>query len=378
MTIDRRQLLAGMAGVLGAAPFAAGSPAARPAATRVELTIRGSRVPRTFSITPVVYDGKWNWKEQPLDQKGYLDPREFDVRAGIRWRSDGQTRNLKGSTLVPCAFPEQEVLNWQIEKPEGCEARVQPLSDTAAQLQMAAPGIRPGETITVAVVARVRLFRFCPHYSADQFADGQEYPQAIRDHYLGNSPGIRCEMPGVRELVKSITSRHDPPWQRARRFFDWAWDNIEGLPGKYTSVQAAIRNGRGDCEERAGVFVALCRANGIPARLVLVPNHCWAEFCLINQDGEACWIPAHTAAYNWFGWTGTHELVLQKGDRIDQPGKDKTVRLVEDWYQFQGRRPIIEYFGELVPVEGPGQRVRNRQGGWDLAGEHPENRFFRD
>ncbi len=344
---------------------------------RSQVRHTGSITPRTHSITPVVFDGIWNWREEPAGESGYLDPREFEIKAGIRWISEGEARNLRGSTPVPIAFPEQELSDVRIENPEDCAAKVVALGETAAQLQVHAPVIRHGQTITATVIGRVKLYRHCPHYSAEQFPAGGVVPPEIAADAIGNSPGIRCETTAVRRLAEEISSRHDLPWNRARKFFDWVWENIEGHPGAYTSVEAALKHRCGDCEERAGVFVALCRAAEIPARLVLVPNHCWAEFCLIDGDGAAHWIPAHTAAYNWFGWTGAHELVLQKGDRIHQPGSDSTVRLVSDWWSYEGRKPRIEYFGELTPVEGPGKRVKNAQGGWDLDGGHPDDRFLR-
>ena len=62
------------------------------------------------------------------------------------------------------------------------------------------------------------------------------------------------------------------------------------------------------------------RENGI---LKPMAFHNWAEFYLLDEQGEGHWIPAHTAAYSWFGWTGAHELVIQKGDNIRPPHNRK-------------------------------------------------------
>ena len=86
----------------------------------------------------------------------------------------------------------------------------------------------------------------------------------------------------------------------------------------------SLRRRTGDCEELAGIFVALCRSAGIPARLVWVPNHNWAEFYLTDHEGQGHWIPAHTSCYTWFGWTGVHELVIQKGDRLSVPHEKRS------------------------------------------------------
>lgn len=336
-----------------------------------------SRDPVSHSITPVLFDGKWNWKTQPEDQQGYLDPREFDLEIGLRWKSQGNARNVQGSTPVPVNLPGQEISDLKIEASDRCSAIIAPLTANAAQLQVHAAALAPRETVEAVVRCKVKLFRFCPKYTADQFPDRQDLPDEIRKEGLGNSPGIRADLKELRDIVETETSRHDHPWSKAEKFFRWTIGHIAGEPMAYTSVEKALKFRKGDCEERAGVFVALCRAAGIPARLVLVPNHCWAEFCLLDKDSLPHWIPAHTAAYDWFGWTGAHELVLQKGDRIWQPGSDKTVRLVTDWYSGEGRKPEVEYFASLIPAEGPGKRKKNELGGWDLVCDHPDAQLVR-
>ena len=156
--------------------------------------------------------------------------------------------------------------------------------------------------------------------------------------------------------------------------------------GSYTNVIIALRDHVGDCEERAAVFVALCRAAEIPARLVWVPNHNWAEFYLADEKGEGHWIPAHTSCYSWFGWTGVHELVLQKGDSIRIPELPKPQRLLEDWLRRSGTKPEARYFAYLRPLPpkesensdpGPGERSKSAGGEWLRKGKYAEEKFVR-
>ncbi len=376
MTISRRNVLIAGATTVGLSTAKFASPSWQFAA--------GSKDQTVHSITPVTGDGKFIWNEQPTEEPGpVVDGQEFDVSVGIRWRSAGDAREVKSTTVAPVAFPEQEILNVEIEKSDGCEARLVQLSETAGQLQVYAPTLARDQVVEAVAKYRMKLYRFCPQYQKDQFPKDQTVTKAIRDHALGNSPGIRCDFSALKEIANSIASRHAHPWEKAENFHAWVWENIAGIPGKYTSVRDAIKTRKGDCEERAGVFIAMCRAVGIPARLVWVPNHSWAEFCLFDHDGMAHWIPAHTAAYSWFGWTGIQELVLQKGDRIHQVGRDAVVRLVADWYSFGGRKPAIEFTASLTPVTtdtqaaGPGKRQKNKNGGWDLLDTHPGDKHLR-
>lgn len=381
MHASRRRFLAAGVTVAAGATAVASARCLRPFDPRARhgLALHGEscRPPVTHSITPVVFDGKWLWDEQPADQRGYVDPRPFRVRSGIRWRSNGHARNLRATTVVPAPQPGQDFEEPQVTCSPGCEAKIVPLDDSVAQLQVFAPAIRPDQELVAQFESVVTLSRYCPHFTQEMFPDPQSVPSEFRKRWTGNSPGIRVESRAVKALAAELCSRHEHPWQSAMRFFEWVWQNIAGRPGAYTSVAEALETRQGDCEERAGTFVALCRSIEIPARLVLVPNHCWAEFCLFDESGTPQWIPAHTAAYNWFGWTGTHELTLQKGDRIWQPGTDKYVRLVSDWYAYEGRKPAIEYFGELIPETGPGTRTKNAAGGWDRVDSHPDDRLLR-
>jgi len=189
----------------------------------------------------------------------------------------------------------------------------------------------------------------------------------------------------VRDMAESLSGQIDHPWDQAAAFHDWVRENIDTRQGAFTSVTRALRDRVGDCEERAAVFVAFCRAVGIPARLVWVPNHNWAEFYLTDYDGRGHWIPAHTSAYSYFGWTGAHEMVLQKGDQIEVPEKKKTVRLLPDWAQWSGRRPRLRFTAELTPLAagtaadpGPGARRKDEKGEWLVLGTHPLDKQLRD
>jgi hypothetical protein len=121
-----------------------------------------------------------------------------------------------------------------------------------------------------------------------------------------------------------------------------------------------------------------------------VPNHNWAEFYLTDKEGEGHWIPAHTACYHWFGWTGAHELVIQKGDRVTPVHERRPQRLLEDWLQWSGKRPDSRFVAELKPLPseettdstaladvGPGARSKTASGEWKLVGAHPLDKFMR-
>lgn len=340
--------------------------------------------PSAFSVTPVVGDGKWVWTEPPSEE-GYLEPRDYELKVGIQIQGTGDAGQLKATTPVPVAFPEQAINNSRMHT-DGCQAGLRQVSSEAAQLILTAPSIARHQLIAASVTMQLTLYKSYQGYSAERFPASQpKPPKGFRKQYLYDSPGIQTRLPEVRKLSEEVASGHEHPWHRAEAFYAWVRENITARIGNYTSVKRALRDRIGDCEERAAVFVALCRAANIPARLVWVPNHNWAEFLLVDDQGTGHWIPVHTAAYTWFGWTGAHELVLQKGDNIRVPEKRKPQRLSRDWAQWIGARPRASFLAELRPLPtaadedpGPGARRKNTRGEWELQHHHELDGQLRD
>ncbi|MCI0359366.1 MAG: transglutaminase domain-containing protein [Planctomycetaceae bacterium] len=346
-----------------------------------------TRLPATHSVIPVVGDGKWIWTEPPKNQTGYLEPRSYDLNIGVELQGEGSATGIEASTPVPVAHPEQAIDDVQIDA-ENCQAKIQTLGEGAAQLVLAAPGIVRGQIVRAVARYRLTLKKQYLAFERDQFpAEQPEPPVEIRKLYLHDSPGIQTSSPLVRKLSAALRAESSQvhPWDLATKFYSWGREHIEPKRGPFIGVVNALRRRTGDCEELAGVFVALCRSIGIPARLVWVPNHNWAEFYLTNDAGQGHWIPAHTSCYSWFGWTGVHELVIQKGDRLSVPYEAKLQRLIADWGQWSGKKPKMRFIADLKPLPpdgqtddaGPGARSKHESGEWKLAGDHPMQRYMR-
>lgn len=336
-----------------------------------------------YSVVPVVGDGHWIWTKPPDGPTGYLDTRSFRTQIDIELRGHGQAANLVATTVLPIACPEQQIEQEQVLG-NGCLATIRAVGECARQLVLQTPQLAAGQVVRATWKAVVRLSKQYHAYSQESFPQRQVVPADVRRLYLGDSPGIQTRIPEVRTVLAELSEGVEHPWEQAARFANWTRRNIKPQPGRFTSVQCALTSRRGDCEEMSAVFVALCRAAGIPARLVWVPNHNWAEFFLTDEQGTGHWIPAHTACYHWFGWTGAHELVLQKGDRLRVPQRAGLFRLLEDWMLWMGKRPAVEYQAEMTPLPpspgedaGPGARRKLPTGEWQLAGNHAMDRYLR-
>ena len=104
--------------------------------------------------------------------------------------------------------------------------------------------------------------------------------------------------------------------------YDWVRTNIQFVDNQGlepVDTLTTLEREHGDCDEMSCLFIALCRAAGIPARLVQVPGHVYAEFHLLDAEGNGHWFPCQLAGTRAFGQMPEHRPVLQKGDNLVSP-----------------------------------------------------------
>lgn len=101
------------------------------------------------------------------------------------------------------------------------------------------------------------------------------------------------------EVARDITSGESDPHKMALLIYSFVTEHLNyEIQDAERGALWALENGVGDCSEHSYLFVALCRAVGIPARIqagfafhqvgeVIEDGHMWAEYYLENYG----WIP---------------------------------------------------------------------------------------
>ena len=140
-------------------------------------------------------------------------------------------------------------------------------------------------------------------------------------------PGQRVESddPGIVSTAKNIVGDETNPYKKADLIYGWVVKNISyEVQDQEFGAKYAFYNRTGDCTEFATLFVAMCRSQGIPSRLVhgylydsdSSVGHMWAEFYLPPYG----WVPAdptgdhYTKSRFFFGRLGSNVLTLSKGN----------------------------------------------------------------
>ena len=149
--------------------------------------------------------------------------------------------------------------------------------------------------------------------------------------YMRESPQIESKHPEIRAAAQRAAAGEENPYRRALNIFRFVGKHVNYKKMPTRGALYALKNRQGDCAEFSRLFVALCRASGIPARLIRgyshydpqknrkkpdAERHAWAEFLIPNYG----WLPADPT------W-GRHE-----GRYFAEMDNDHIVSFVEGKY----------------------------------------------
>jgi transglutaminase-like putative cysteine protease len=121
--------------------------------------------------------------------------------------------------------------------------------------------------------------------------------------------------------------------------------------GDMKGAARALHDKEGDSDDLTSLFVAMCRAQKIPARTVFVVKHCYAEFYLEDDQGKGLWFPCQPAGARSFGAVDSTSPIIQKGDNFKNPENPKDrLRYVTEYFHATGRgkEPKVTFVQEIV------------------------------
>ena len=100
---------------------------------------------------------------------------------------------------------------------------------------------------------------------------GEAGPETVGDEYLRSNPLVTSNDLNVVRLARKAVGTATDPWQKAQAITRWVANNIKNknFETSFAPADEVARTLQGDCTEHGVLTAAMCRAEGIPARVVV-------------------------------------------------------------------------------------------------------------
>ncbi len=267
----------------------------------------------------------------PSNGVKFVDPEDLDWEIGVRITANGNASGITATAPIPVDWPEQqvEIVSQHKSDPVG-RISIKNLTNDSRQMLCKINRLESGQVAEAVVRLRITKSHIAAPADPSQLKFATTVPSRLKQ-YLRPSPFIESQDPRIRKIAAEIgVAEGLTDWQRVESIYQWVRENVEyKFDTQIHSCLEAIDSGHGDCEELSSLFIAICRAKGIPARAVWIPGHTYPEFYLTDDAGNDHWIPCQAAGTYQFGAMTESRPILQKGDRFKLPGNPQPLRYIQ-------------------------------------------------
>ena len=257
----------------------------------------------------------------------------------------GDTPVIKLVTALPRTIPDRQEVRWVKCFPKPRRRFTSKGGNEYAEFVFKEPKRR----FKVEIQVRAELLRY-DLSTAQKSYENRFFPSGGVDKFLQEEKGIECNDYLIQKSARDIKSSSDI--ETVRSIYNNVIDQLDyRIQDKEQGASYAVQEGEGDCSEYSALFVAMCRAKGIPARVVTgyavivsetLPKHAWAEVYLRNYG----WVPFDPT------WGDVEEQWLQEAlfDTmkpvyifLKYPGDDEILQ--------DKRNASIQYRGDKIEME---------------------------
>ncbi len=289
----------------------------------------------------------------------YGAPQTIRFRVGAEITATrGACRGITAMVTVPLDCTEQKVTIVDEDfSPEVAEVTYRSLpGGEVKQMLISVPRLNDGVTAQAILTCEVATRPIQPPEKTDDLKIAKKLPAKVK-MYINPSPYIEINHQAIhafnKEIMESLNDAADD-WSKVEAIYDAVLKKIDYVEGPDKSAVEALHDKQADCQGRSALFVALCRVNKIPARMVWVHGHCYPEFYLEHAEGEGYWYPCESAGTRAFGEMPLARTILQKGDNFRVPERREKLRYASDFTiglpTPGGGKPQVKYIREIVPM----------------------------
>jgi transglutaminase-like putative cysteine protease/DNA-binding beta-propeller fold protein YncE len=228
--------------------------------------------------------------------------------------------------------------------------------------------IKQGESKEIVMTNKLTLFDIRYFIFPDKVGGFDEIPADIKNKYLVDHEKYQINHPLIVNALQNAVGDETNMYWIARNIYDYLIDNMYyEMQGGWNTAPTVLERGNGSCSEYTFVYIAMCRAAGIPARYVgsvVVRGddtsmddvfHRWAEIYLPNygwipidpSGGDQDW-PKSQADY--FGHLNNRFYITTQSG-----GGSNLLEWTYNTNEFYKTDPktfvVVEYFADWEPID---------------------------
>ncbi|MBU2690898.1 MAG: hypothetical protein KJ970_08215 [Candidatus Eisenbacteria bacterium] len=243
------------------------------------------------------------WLCAPREARPYQTSDWRDAEIRLTYRLENLGPGMVQDAVVHFAFPEPELENQlllsdPVFTTPSPEIHFDQWGEKMATFR--SDRIPPGERFEAGYTAQARIANLNYIIIPEKVGPLSDIPREIREAYTADGERLQVQSELVQKTAAGIVGDESNPYWIARRIFNWVIDTLEyERVGGWDVPETLIKRGTGSCSEYTFLYIALCRAAGLPARYeagaslrgddvsVDDVHHRWAEVYLPNYG----WIP---------------------------------------------------------------------------------------
>ena len=243
------------------------------------------------------------------------------IKFGVSVTAGGPCRGMIISLPVPKEWPEQSIRMIEEDFSNSVtKVEYRDLEDSVRQMVVTIPRLSAGEESHALITFEVRGRAVIGPKETSELKSPKSASKSIRK-FLAASPKIESRNRKIQLAAKKLVKGVETDWDKAEAIYEFVREKVTYRESELKGAVQSLADGEADCEGMTSLFIAMCRAVKIPARMVWVTDHCYPEFYLEDKDRNGQWYPCQVAGSHSFGSMPDIRPILQKGDNIRVPGK---------------------------------------------------------
>ena len=226
--------------------------------------------------------------------------------------------------------------------------------------------------VQVSMTARAHLYQVRYFVFPDRIGTLKDIPKEIADKYLADDVKFDLSNEIIQDGLKKALGDETNPYWIARKIYNYLIENMYyELAGGWNVAPAVLERGNGSCSEYSFVYIAMCRAAGIPAR--------YAGAITVRSDDASYddvfhrWVEVYLPGFGWLPVDPSGGDSKWPSDRADSFGFINNRYLITtvggggseylEWgynanqtWTSKGRCKVgVEYLGEWSPLVEEGE-----------------------